>query len=377
MRRLVFPLLAIFCLLIDRPAADACKIEVTPSLLDRFLNAPVIAMGRFQKHVGPDNASPDGQTELVIDELLVPHDALKGRKSLLVPREITAKGKFLVEIEVVKGKIEAYGGVELDAKGEIEKYVRGALKLKDKSAVARFRYSVDFLLSPDAEVARSALLEMGRLSYADLRKVAEGLKPEPFVRGLQDPKANRRAMDAYAMLLGHCGKKEHAEILRILIEDKRKEKSPASHGMLVACTLLDRAAGWALVEKASKDRDGNFLTRYAALQSARFFHDQRKDVIDHKKVLAAVANYLSHPDMADFAVEDFRRWQRWEYCDEILALPAKKGFDTPIMRKSVLRYALECPSPAAKAHVQFHRNRDPEWVSEAEELLELEREPKK
>ena len=79
--------------------------------------------------------------------------------------------------------------------------------------------------------------------------------------------------------------------------------------------------------------------------------------------------------MADFAVEDLRKWQRWEYCDQILDLFNKKGYNTPIVRKSILRYALQCPMPAAAKFVMSQRARDAEWVEETKELLDMETPP--
>jgi hypothetical protein len=50
----------------------------------------------------------------------------------------------------------------------------------------------------------------------------------------------------------------------------------------------------------------------------------------------------------------------------------KVGFGAPVIRRTVLRFALQCPLPAAKTLVVLERARDPEWVSDTEELLALE-----
>jgi hypothetical protein len=382
MRRSLLLLIAVCCVLADRTQAEACKLSERPqSLLDRFIDAPILVTGRFQNAVGPDNALPSGQTELVLDDIIVPHDLLKGRKMIVVPREISSKEEFLVALEINKGQLEAYGGVEIDAKGEIVKYVRGARQLKDKSAQARLRYSVDFLQSRNSEVARSAHLELGRAArtnYADFRKVAESLKSDSFVKALQAADTSASQRDTFAMLLGHCGKKEDAVILRKLIDANWEFRGGDS--MLFGYALLEPEAGWRLITTLARQKDKPFLQRYAALQAMRRLGAERNDLVDAKKCVQGIALFLDLSDMADFAVEDLRKMKRWEYCDEILELPSKKGYGAPIIRKSVLRYALECPMPTAKAHVHVERDRDPEWVADTEELLELEREapgPKK
>ncbi len=80
-------------------------------------------------------------------------------------------------------------------------------------------------------------------------------------------------------------------------------------------------------------------------------------------------------DMADFAIEDLRKWHRWDYCDQVMDMFEKKNFNTPIIRKAILRYALQCPSGRALDFVKTQRARDSEWVAETLELLNLESTP--
>lgn len=381
MRRCMLPLIALCCVLADQPRTQGCgclNVGPAPTLLDRFIDAPVLVTGRFQNAVGPNNALLNGQTELVLDGILVPHDLLKGRKSVFVPRVITSKEKFLVAMELHKGQLEAIGGMEIDAKGEIVKYIGGAIQLKDKSTQGRLRYSVDFLSSQNDEVARSAhgefILAAGT-KYADFRKVAESLKPEPFVKALQNADMPAWQRGVYAMLLGHCGKKEDAVILRKLIDAPWDPKQTLPlDSMLVGYTMLDPEAGWRLLTISAEQEDKNFLQRYAVLQAMRRLGTDRKDLVNADKAAKGIALFLKVRDMADFAVEDLRKMKRWDYCDAILDLSAKEGYNSPLMRRSILRFALQCPAPRAKAHAQIQRAGNSDWVTETEELLALEKE---
>src|SRR5262249_40908154 len=85
-----------------------------------------------------------------------------------------------------------------------------------------------------------------------------------------------------------------------------------------------------------------------------------------------VLGVLNVADMADFAIEDLRKWKRWECCDRVIGMFGQKSFDTPVIRKSILRYALQCPTNTAKRFVKEQQARDPEWVNDTRELLELE-----
>ena len=102
-------------------------------------------------------------------------------------------------------------------------------------------------------------------------------------------------------------------------------------------------------------------------------------MIESKEIVAAVAQLLEQDDIADLAIEDLRKWKRWEMCDKVLGLYGRKGFDVPIIERSILRFALACPAadcPKAAEFVATMRKRDAEKVKDVEELLQLELEAK-
>jgi hypothetical protein len=93
-------------------------------------------------------------------------------------------------------------------------------------------------------------------------------------------------------------------------------------------------------------------------------------VVSAKQLRDGVLLLLMQNDMADLAVEDLRRWKCWKAADQVLAL---KSHDVPIVRRSVLRFALSCPGNAKAAQVvAAWRKQDPDYVAEVEELLQLE-----
>jgi hypothetical protein len=116
------------------------------------------------------------------------------------------------------------------------------------------------------------------------------------------------------------------------------------------------------------------MLRYAALRTVRFLWDNRPDVVNKAQLADGAALLLDQSDIADLAVEDLRKWQRWDLAEKVLALRGTKAFDVPIVRRAVLRYCLQCKdNPAAAAYVKEQREKDPDKVAEAEELLELEK----
>jgi hypothetical protein len=172
--------------------------------------------------------------------------------------------------------------------------------------------------------------------------------------------------------LGLCGKAEDGKLLRRMIDDPEKRKGSGIDGMLVGYVALQPKEAWKFITDLLKDQNQDFLMRYAGLRTARFLWEQRPDILPKKDLAEGVALLLDHGDMADFAIEDLRKWKRWEMCDRILELFGKKSHDVNVVKRSILRYALQCPQPAATAFVNRQRRRDPNWVKDTEELLKLE-----
>jgi hypothetical protein len=83
---------------------------------------------------------------------------------------------------------------------------------------------------------------------------------------------------------------------------------------------------------------------------------------------------LNQGELADIAIEEMRTWKIWDHTDQIIKLYNMKGFDAPIVQRSILRYALSCPeTPSSKAFVAERRKQEADLVKEVEEGLWLER----
>ena len=78
-------------------------------------------------------------------------------------------------------------------------------------------------------------------------------------------------------------------------------------------------------------------------------------------------------DIADLAVEDLRQWQAWDLTPQVLGEFGKPTHAAPIVRRTIVRYALCCPKPEATRFVADLRQRDPELVREIEDSLQFEK----
>src|SRR5207253_2361442 len=82
---------------------------------------------------------------------------------------------------------------------------------------------------------------------------------------------------------------------------------------------------------------------------------------------------FNHTDIADIAIDNLRRWQRWELTDQVIDLFDKLPADSSsVIQRSIVKFALRSPEPRAKAFVEDQRKKDKEWVQDIEELLESE-----
>lgn len=341
-------------------------------------DAPIILFGRFES---PRKEGPDMVTDLIVHDVIKWHPAIKDRKVFTLPRDIpldkSGKPKmFLVLADVYKDKLDAYKGIETDAR--MVPYVRAIMKLDSKKPVEMLRFYFNYLQDPNDAVRSDALLEFYQPSTADFDKAVRQLPAVQLRTWLRDPKTDASSFHNYALFLSYCGEPKDADELAKMLEeekagDKKYQKMP---GMLIAILSLKPETYAPKFRAVAKDENQAFLYRYQALKSAEFVHEHRADLLKKVDTIAMTADHLDMPDMCDLAMEQLRKWKRWEYTKQILGKFGMKPYDTPHIRKSILRFALQSPRPEAVAFVAEMRKKEKEWVDDTKELLELESPPK-
>jgi hypothetical protein len=240
------------------------------------------------------------------------------------------------------------------------------------------RFFFDYLDDADPEISEDAIKEFGNSDYKDYRPVAEKFPPERLRAWLKDPGTPLPRLGLYGSMLGHCGKPEDAALLRSLIEDTKKRYVGGIDGVLAGLVLIDPKGGWTAVTDILSDAKKDFLLRYAALRTARFFWEFRPDVIGKDQIAESLTNLLDQPDLADLAIEDLRKWGHWKPAPQVLNLFGKPGYEVPFVKKAILRYMIRCPKhefAGAAAFVAEQRAKNPQWVDEVESLLNAESVP--
>ena len=106
---------------------------------------------------------------------------------------------------------------------------------------------------------------------------------------------------------------------------------------------------------------------------SRYLKESREEIV---KTMKAV---LAQGELADLAAEDLRKWQIWDLTGDVLKQYARKGTDSPLMRRAIIRYALCAPAgdKDAQGFVKARRADEADVVQEVEEGLAIEREASK
>jgi hypothetical protein len=380
LRRLL-PLLAILAGLAWLVPADACPFcTMQGQTLTQDVNqASMVLFGTLKNaKLDPNGEFGQGTTDFEVEAVVKKHDILNGKKVITLPRYVPSdkdnKYKFLIFCDVFKGKIDPYRGVAVKADSNIVKYLTGALAVKDKPISERLKHFFEFLDDPDIEVSNDAYKEFGNADYKDFRDMAKDLPADKIAKWLQDPNTPAFRYGLYASMLGHCGTRKDAEVLRKMLDDPQKRLASGVDGVLAGYVMLQPKEGWSHLRDVLKDPKKEFMLRYAALRAVRFFWEFRPDVVDKKEMVDAILLLLPQGDIADLAIEDLRKWGCWEVTDRVLELWGQKSHDVPIIKRAIMRFMLSCPpqnAPAAQ-FVRMMRKKDPEWVKDVEELLKLE-----
>jgi hypothetical protein len=394
-RILSLAIVLIVCLLLVSPggACPFCGMQ-GPTLTGEVGQSKMVLYGTL---ANPDQKANngDGATDLAVETVI--KNELAGHKDnplagdnktvrlarYLPTQAEDAKYRYLVYCDVFKGKIDPYRVLPVLKDGKMAEYLLGALKHKDESIGKRLRFFFDYLDSPDLEISNDAYKEFGNADYKDYRDMAKDLPAARIVKWLENEKTPAFRYGLYASMLGHCGTEKEAAVLRKMLDEPAKRLGSGVDGMLAGYVMLKPKDGWAYTFAILKDGKKEFMLRYAALRAVRFLWDSRPDLVSKKELKEGMGVLLEQNDIADLAVDDLRKRCCWDMTARVLALRDTKAYEVPIVRRSILRFALGCKDnekdaskkAAAVAYVEEQRKKDAQMVADAEELLKLEQTP--
>jgi hypothetical protein len=356
-------------------------------------NTDFVAIGWFVQNRLSDRETSAGESVFQIDRFVYRHPLFQFRSELRLPRYVgisadQAPQAYLIFGEIHKGEVEVYRGEPIASPAAVGEYLAGLLAIDWENLSARIGFCFSHVVATDAAIAADALLELNNLSPQELIASSRDLDHWKVHDLLANPTTKADQLGILALLLAGCGKEQDVQVVRKLIDRIEGRKAPGApegqvlsqvaliDSVLIAYTAMAPAEGFAAIHRIVADPKRDFAHRYAALRALRHLRDNPIKPIDGQAVINAVVLLLDQGDICDLAMEDLRRWQRWELTGKVISYYGRETHAVPIVKRAILRFALNAPDNAvARAFVSERRLEDPERVRETEELLELEPTP--
>ncbi len=386
--RWLVPILAITALVAAPRPAEACPFCVSQgqTLAGEVAQADFILYGTLGNAVPAAEGFGAGTTELNVELVIKPHDVIKGKKIVTIPRYVPPpkeKVKYLIffNYNPADGTLDPYRGEQVSADSQLPDYLKGAIEVREKDIPTRLAYFFKHLEDKDSVISSDAYSEFASADYKDVRLVAEKLPPATLLTWLKDPNTRPTRYGLYGLMIGHCGKAEDARAIRAVLDDPERSFSSGLEGLVTGYIMLDPKAGWDYLINMVKDANNEFPVRYAGLKTVRFFWEFRPDVIAPTQALEAMKILMDQGDLADLPIEDLRKWKVWELSPIVLGYSEKKTHnDIPIVNRSILKYAIAAAAadPKNTAAVEFvkkAREKDAKKVEFLEELIKDEQRP--
>jgi hypothetical protein len=316
-------------------------------------------------------------TDLRVTDVLRSAPELKDKKVITVKRYLPAADprnppRYLVFCDIFRGEFDPFRGVELKNAQSVE-YARRVLQLDPKDTTNNLVFFFRYLDHSDPEIARDAFLEFAKASDSDITAAAKRLDAAKLRQWLAARETPPERLSVYALLLGACGTDADARLLKEMLDEANERSVNAYDGILAGYIHLRPPEGWDLAHSLLRDSRKPMLIRLAAARTLSYFHGARpKESYDN--VLKCLDAMIAQGELADIAIEDMRRWNIHSRTRDILSLYGKKGFDAPLIKRTIVRYALCCKDdPGAEAFVQMRRREDAELVQGVEEELRFEK----
>jgi hypothetical protein len=369
--------LALAAVLLAPPAARACtfcdgSLRTKQTLRLHFAGAKVVVHGQL-RNPRFDPKTDAGFTDLHVAAVLKDDPARGGRVVLTLPQYLPVVGNtppdFLMFCGQTNGQLDPTHGVPASA--AVLAYLKEAASLDDADPVRKLGFFFAHLDAADPTAAADAFFEFARAADADILKAAARFDAAKVRRLIADPNTPVERLGVFAFLLGTVGTKTDADFLAGLLKQTppTERVSAAFGGLLAGYVLLAPSDGWAFTAAVLGDPKRAYSERLAAVGTVRFLQATRPE--SKPDVLKCCAALLPHGDLADQAVEDLRRWGWWELTAEVFAPFDRPTHAAPIVRRGIVRYALSCPKPEAKAFVEAARRSDPKLVKAVEEMMSL------
>ncbi len=354
------------------PACSLCgdRLSRSMSLAYEFSEASVVLYGPIA-NAKLGVVPGQGTTDYHIEKIIKDDPAFPRTKKVVLSRylpifDAKAPPKYVMFIRDPKKSVEPYWGKEITSPAVMEFVAQLHERRKEPAQV--LVHAARHFDHADANVADEAFLVFAKADDKLIARTAKNLSPVNLRKLIKDPDLEPERMSMFAYLLGACGNADDAELLHSLLKNPPQRFYKSYEGILAGYITIRPNEGWAVAREMLMSDKPSFLLRYATLRTMRFNYNARPEEMG-PRVLEAMRLAIGLPDLADIAIEDLRKWKRWEHTKQIVACWDLKSYQSPLVRQSIVRYALACPQNEARDFLARARRQDPELVRDLEQEL--------
>lgn len=324
---------------------------------------------------------PSEETQVHVRDVFKNNPILAGRQDILVARYIPRVAKqssdYVLFAEVIDDQIDPFRAIPVPD-DKLATYLAASTKVDQLAEPERLAFYYQYLGDPNLELSTDAYKEFARAPYPDVYAARKAYQPAELRKLIADPHTPEYRIGLFGLLLGVSGSQEDGDFLRKTLDQQKKldvsvRFGPASgiDGLLGGYCLLDPEKGLDYLLDLLTNPKTDFHLRYAALGAARFLLTEDVN-FERPTLLGAIRSSLTIPEATDLVIDELRKQKDWDSTADVLAVAKTPLFDKPAVQQSLLRFAIQSPTPEAKAFVKVYQEKDPQLLSVVEEGLKFE-----
>ncbi len=367
MLRLIIVGLAVLLIPLAAMACSICggSFATRSTLREKLLQSVVVVEGTL-KNAKPNADDLGGTTEFHFGTALKSTALWKETKQVLLPKYYptigTTPARFLIFFEADENALRMVHGVESTV--ALIDYLQATTKFA-KPGPLLLTHAFGYLEHTDATVAQEAFLEFALANDADIAAAKKQYDPKKLRAWIAAKETPIERIGVYAILLGLCGEPSiDAPTFQKWMIDERF--STQLSGLIAGLIQLDAQAGWTNLNKLMTDSQLPFTRRLSALLAMQFLQATSGKV--HQADIVKVCGLLiTDVEFADLIIDDLRRWAWWDHTEKILA--SYNTTSPKILKRTIVRYALQCPEKPAAVFIARIRATEPDLVKKVEDTL--------
>ncbi|MCH8830680.1 MAG: hypothetical protein IID45_13975 [Planctomycetes bacterium] len=360
---------------------EACPFCSAPSLTlsEQIALADAVVLVKWQSARKSDGQQPGNTTYTIAEVVKGSGTTLKEGGIILLNRYRVGKKNDLFLLLGSKA-VNVEWGSPLEVSRASFAYIKNAPSPK-RPAKQWLEYFLNYLEFPDILVANDAYAEFANAPYKDITSLSGKMSRERLRKWITDSQTPQTRLGLYGMMLGLCGTKEDAKLMRDKITAKTEEFRLGIDGVIAGYLLLAGEEGLTLIEETKlKNKKAPFSETYAAMQALRFLWTYAPDKVDKQRLKKSMRTLLDRPELCDLVIADLARWQDWSVQDKLMELYSDKEYNIPSIKRAIVRFMLisskgviEKNPPnhvlRARAHLALLEKQDPKTVRNAKRFF--------